>query len=242
MDRSKTKIPKTHIGNWRIPSESNIVIIEITEATKDKVTKSGIHIGFSDDVVYAEGDESHEADVAEVWGYVAGLPSKLYFNRKDVTSMPWDTEMELRIGDMVWFNYFASVNCDELVCGDRRFYAISYQDLYVAKRKDEIIPLNGYCLCEPVRIDYESDLAEGVVEHYEKNKVVVRHLGQPNKRYFTGGGRQTYHNDIIDVKEGDTVLLRKNYPLNKIERLDAISTFSDKTYYAIQRRFMEIVL
>lgn len=242
MDRRIIKIPHYHIGNWQIPSNSNNVIVEITERSEDKITEGGIHVGFNPDVVYAEGDDSHEADVAESWGIVVGLPNKLYFNRKDTASMPWETEIEVRIGDTVWFSYFASVNCDVLVCGERRFFVISYRDLYAAKRDGEIIPLNGRCLCELIKVDYDSKLAEGVVEHYEKNKVRVKYLGAPNKNYFSGINRRTYHNDLIDVKEGDVVLLRKGYQVSRLERLDAISTFSEKNYVVVQRRIMEMVL
>ena len=243
MQRNIININPEDIGRWEIPSNCNHVIVEITEATKDKRTKGGIYLGFDDDVTHAEGDRSHEAEVAEVWGYVAAVPRGLYFDKRDPLSMPWDTEVEVQVGDKVWFNYFASVNCNVMVCGDRRFFVIPYNELTVAKRGERIITLNGYCLCEAIRKDYSNDLAKGVVEHYEKDKVVIRHLGRPNKAYFSGSvDMKTYHSDNIDVQEGDTVLLRKGLPLVKLENLDIIATFSDKPLYVIQRRYMNMVL
>lgn len=243
MDRKIINIKEEDIGNWNIPIPSNGVIVEITERSIDKVTKGGIYIGHHEDVVFAEGEGSHEADVAEVWGTLVAQPEELYYNKSYTDYMPWETAIETKPGDTVWFEYMASVNCDVLVWGKRRFYVLKYSDLYVAKRGEEIIPLNGFCLCEPIKEFHDSKLAEGVTDRYRTDVAIVRHIGRPNDNYLpTDNLYGTYFNDKIDVQEGDEVILRRGYPLSLLERLDGIATFSDQPYYVIQRRFMEMVI
>jgi len=243
MERRTTKIKKTDLDGMTIPYGSNDVIIKITERSKDKRTKGGIYVGYNEDAVYAEGEESHAADVAEVWGEVFRRPKKLFYSKGDSDSMPWDTDIEIQEGDAVWFDYYESVNCDVLECGDDVFYVIPYRDLYVVRRGDKIIPLNGYCLCEPIEVTHDSELAINIGAKYRTDKAIVRHRGTPNKRYQpTDAIVGTYNNDDIGVSEGDTVLLRHNFTPYFLERLESIATFSEQPYYVIQRRHMQIVL
>ena len=241
MDRRIIKVTDKDISNWRIPSDSNNVIIEITERTKDKITKGGVYVGHNEDVIYAEGEGSHEADVAEVWGTVAVVPDKLFFDKKYNDAMPWDTDMEVRVGDMVWFDYLASVNCDVLQTAGRTFYVIHYEDLYVAKRAGEIIPLNGYCLCEKIKRPKQGDF--DITDKYYGDRVKVTYKGKPNRAYRHNDNIYgTYNNDDIGITEGSVVLLRRNFTPYRLERLEGISTFSDTPYYVIQRRNMQMVL
>ena len=242
MDRRITRIKDEDIGKWRITPNSNNVIIEITERSEDKTTKGGIYVGYNKDVVYGEGDGSHEADVAEVWGIVMATPPSLYYNPKNSNQgMPWETSIEIKEGDMVWFDYFASVNCDVLKSKDRMFYVINYSDIYVGKRGDRVIPLNGYCLCVPVEKEVESELARGIGDEHEKGKVKVVCLGRPNDHYPSYQHEPTYYSDRINIREGDVVLLRRNYKPYLLERMGEISTFGQEVY-VVQRRFMEMVV
>ena len=246
MDREIINIKDSDELSWELPSNGNKVIIEITERSKDKRTKGGIYACVVDDVVYAEGDGSHEADVAEVWGIVRGVPPSLYYDGSSDSNLPWETTLQIKVGDMVWFDYFASVNCTVLESESKVYYVIDYCDIFVAKRGDEIIPLNGYCLCEPIEVEHKSQFAVNVGEKYRKDKAIVRYLAEPNKRYRKNDALYgTYNNDILDVKEGDTVILRSmgtRYKPYFLERLDLIATFSEQPYYVIQRRMMELVL
>ena len=243
MERRIIRRKESEIDSMKLPPNGNMVIIEITERSKDKVTKGGIYVGFNEDVIYAEGDGSHAADVAEVWGVVHRAPASLYYKEKDNNSMPWETTVQIQEGDMVWFDYFESVNCDVLLYGDRVFYVIPYRDLYVAKRGKEIIPLNGYCLCEPIEVEHKSKFAVNIGDKYRHDRVVVRYLAEPNKRYQPNDAIYgTYNNDDIGLVEGDIVLLRQRCPLILLERLDTIATFSEQPYFVIQRRNMQIVV
>ncbi len=240
--RSIIKIKESDIGQWKLPPDGQQVIIEITERTEDKKTKGGLMVGHNADDVYAEGDSSHKADVAEVWGTIMAVPTDLHYHRSRLDT-PWDTDVEVQIGDTVWFDYFGSVNCTVLMAGERMFYMISYYDLYVAKRGDTIIPLNGYCLCEPLEVDNPSKFAINIGDDHRKDRTRVKYLGKPNKSYLKNDRDYgTYNNDKIDVKSGDIVILRKDCPLYYLERVDMIATFSDSPYYVIQRRRFEMVV
>jgi co-chaperonin GroES (HSP10) len=102
-----------------------------------------------------------------VWGEVVKQCDNLiYKNRLEngKTAMPWDVPMETKVGDRVAFNYKAiyealgkkveslkDTESDQwFIIGDdeETIYAfLHYKDLILIKKEDDLIPLNGYCLC-----------------------------------------------------------------------------------------------
>jgi len=136
---------------------------------------------------YDDETTTHAADLAEVYGRVYKLPEKLTYT-EDGLGMQWDCDMELQVGDLVWFNTIESKNAVEIVCEDKLYKLIPYQDCYCAKRKqqlwktisplefalhykgndpekvlkielEQVIMLNGYVLCEPTYVQTDSPLA-----------------------------------------------------------------------------------
>jgi len=75
------------------------------------------------------------ADLAECYARVYKVPKALYFNPDDPLSMDWETEMELQVGDMVWFSIMESKNSPEILCEKTLYKSIPYADMYVAKRR-----------------------------------------------------------------------------------------------------------
>ena len=107
-------------------------------------------------------------------------------------SLEYDTDMELQIGDEVMFRYINRIAVveDEMVfgrdeMGERGIMLVSYDELYLAIRGDEVILLNGWILVEPV--DYtEDELIEmgGGFEKWVKSRErpgagIVRMVGTP---------------------------------------------------------------
>ncbi|MFA6951229.1 MAG: co-chaperone GroES family protein [Lentimicrobiaceae bacterium] len=117
--------------------------------------------------------------------------------------MEWHTEMELQVGDLVWTYTLASLKATRI---DKN-YLIPYNQLVVAKRGEQIIPINGYLLLEPIT---ESPALTSMLIILEdkgtelKERGVVRYMGTPNSCY----NKEGWH-DQVDVHEGDTVILRK---------------------------------
>jgi hypothetical protein len=170
------------------------------------------------------------------------VPDKLTFGERD-GDIPWETEMELEIGDMVWFNLIESKNAVELSVDKKILRIIPYQDVYCAKReywvdkwtgkKDtKVIMLNGFVLLEQVSLPKLSKLDYFSEDKIYTDRGIVRYLGKPNKRYV----RPDYV-DNIDIKEGDLVFIQAGYTPFPLERRTYFSLFNkNKLYYVIQRR------
>lgn len=195
-------------------------------------------------------DTSFDAEKhATVSGEVCGLPSHLTYTGKPNQGMPWLTDMEIQEGDRVICYYLAIVNAFKpeqqryFIKENDRYVFIPYSSIFVVIRGEKIIPINGYCLIEPCDDPFVADTKERLnklglelVFLNEKSNVnvtfgKVKYLGKPNREYADEG----VSDEGVDVKEGDTVVLRRisdiplQYPLH--QKLDG-----GKTFWRVQRR------
>ena len=126
---------------------------------------------------------------------------------------------------------------------NERFVFIPYQSIFVAIRGDQIMPINGYVLVEPCDDPFMENTKkrlqniglELVTLNTKSNTHVsfgkVKYLGKPNREYCDEGNTD----DGVNVKEGDTVVMRKvsdiplQYPLH--QKLD-----KGVVYWRVQRR------
>jgi len=200
-------------------------------------SKGGVIIGVNIDDEYEDENTTHRADFTEVYAQVFRVPDKLYYNREDQHSMAWDCDMELEIGDMVWFNTMESFNAVEIECEDEFYRLIPYSDIYVAKRKQKVIVLNGYVLCEPIFTSIEHRLAiENKKE--DKSRGIVRFVGKSNREY-----QRPEYVDFVDLQVGDEVLFNPNTPLFPLERKSYLAHFDGNNLYnVVQRRRVAMVL
>lgn len=237
----RTEISLEEFGRAKVPRVGKYVLVEIFDWNEDLRTKSGVVIGFNPDVLYAEGKDSHIADVARVHGRIVKQPEVLYFNAKDMTHSPsWHPLLETEVGDYVWFHPLISTNCEELVCGDRMFKVIPYDDLFVARKGSidgEVVPLNGNCVLEILKQEKKSELDVISELGVDWNRGVVAYVGKPNIRYQDA--RQTDHPDI---QVGDVVLYDSRIPPAYLERNVFNTNFDDKQYFVMQRIHLSIVL
>lgn len=244
--RYRQIISKEELLRATIPA--NHVLVKMLHKAEDTKTHAGIQVGFNPDDIYAEGTDSHAANVAEVHGEVVKLPEVLWF---DEYGMPWECEMELNVGDIVWFSALESRNAIELECEGETYRSIPYADCFVAKRevwvdkwsvpqkkKTVIIPLNCYILCEPVYEDSVSALDVTSKDKIDKTRGIIRYIGEPVKRYL----REQY-TDIEDLREGDLVQFEPKTPLYLMERLKETALFNDdKLYFIVQRRRVSMLI
>ncbi len=57
-------------------------------------------------------DTSYEPDKhVTTTGTVRAIPTSLRFDPENPSYMPWDTDMEIKIGDRVIIHYLAGMNC-----------------------------------------------------------------------------------------------------------------------------------
>jgi len=247
----KQILTKEQLDSGIIPQ--NAVLVEMIHTSEGIKSKGGVILGVCTDEEYDDETTSHVADLAEVYAKVYKLPDKLYYN-KDGTGMPWDCDMELQIGDLVWFSSMESKNAVEIVCEDKLYKLLPYSDMYCVKRQpdaisthgflhtwaweDEVIMLNGYVLLEPLYLENKSFLAVDKQGDIDKTRGIVRFVGKPNREYISA-----CYVDFPELNLGDEVLLSPNTPLFYLERKAYLSFFDNgKLYWVVQRRRIAMVL
>ena len=195
-------------------------------------------------------DTSYEPDKhVTVTGVVKAVPTNLRFDPYNPSYMPWDCSMELEVGDKVIIHYLAVMNCfrPEMkkywIQDGKRIVFIQYRSIYCVIRNDEIIPINGYCLIEPMPDRYIESLKEradtaglilaGMNEKNNKRVVYgkVAYTGIPNKRYFD----PIYTDECVDIVPGDEVVMRKISDIPAEYEYHA-KIDGGRKFYRVQRR------
>jgi len=244
MDRPRIELTREELDRAEIPM--NHVLVEMIHTSVGIKSKGGVILGFLVDDVFAEGDDSHSANMAECYARVYKVPKALYFNPDDPQSMDWDVDMELQVGDMVWFSIMESKNSPEILCEKTLYKSIPFSDCYIAKRiykggpcdSYEVIPLNGYVLCEILYKPKLSDLDVLSENTVDKTKGRVKYVGTPPKAYL----RKEYCH-IDDLQVGDEVLFDNPAAVFLLERTKALATFDgDNLYWCCPRRRISLIL
>lgn len=200
------------------------------------------------------------------YGQVEAVCDKLTYKKKvndkrdaqrnpeyQTKSMPWLTDIEVKVGDLVWFDYLPVMMVKKKHKNGLHYhkngvdyYYIHYKDLIAAKRlkrqctgekKEDwkVIMLNGRLLLQPI------ESKKGILttfNKYQDKKMKVCYAGTPNREYETGEVDG-------DVKAGDTVLvkyvvqlddeMKPKIMLNMLE-YHMHRVFDDEDYYIKQNK------
>jgi len=246
MPTNQIRLTRKQFDEGGLVFPSNHVVVEVSYSNENAKTKAGIVVGFDKDKIFAEGTEAHAADLMEVYGTVAKVPEKLYFDMDDPKSMEWETSQELKVGDTVWFSIIESANAIEILVEDKLYKVMPYADLYVAKRIvfENSIPevwtivLNGLCLCQTVTHKKISELDFISESKIDITKCIVKYIGKCNKRY-----KNPNNVDHQDLKVNDLVLLAPRTPIQFLERKKYMARFNgDELYIVVPRRKIVAVL
>jgi len=237
VEIQKIRLSKEEFDHGKIAYASNLVMVEVDKS--ELRSAGGVVLGFNEDIQYAEGKDNHIANVAKTHGRIVKIPANLCFEEKNPNRSAWRTQIEVEVGDEVWYSPLSATNCTEVFVEDKVYKMIRYGDLFVAKRKEEVICLNGYCIVEKVYKKSLGSLDSTSEQELDTTRGIVRFAGRPNPEYFN-----PKYTDDIDINVGDEVLFTKdNYPI-PLEVFKYNSTFDNtgKQYWACQRRFMAYVL
>ena len=156
----KYKATKEQVDNIDMVRNSSKVLVRIEERNEEKKTKSGIWMVSPTDM---DWDKARHYDR---YGIVHRVPPNLRYDNTPF-SMSWKTNIQIREGDQVWFDYMNSANCIAYECDDGNEYKIlDYENLYILRRGDEEIPLNGYCMFSDyvVKTGSKLDITDGKVD------------------------------------------------------------------------------
>ena len=179
----------------------------------------------------------HPENHVRVINRIVSLPKCLKFsmNVNKYRSMEWETEMELKYGDIVWINYLAGLKATQIQVDEKYYILLPYSQIYLAKREKEIktfkkiketvLMLNGYVIVESIKEKIQSVIDIPDKENMRVMRIV--NLGRPNKRYKE---ISVFDDDYLRVN--DRVVM-KNVHHRKLE-YDIHARF-EKKYYITQR-------
>lgn len=224
--RTKQRVDKVMIDEMTLSAYSNMVLIKIPDFEKDRKTKAGVILDVNPDVQYLDGEGSHMADLARVVGVVEKVPPGLL---PEGDLLPWKTTMDLKIGDMVWFDYMDGLHATSFIVDDDEYRLIPYASCYIAirdSRMENPLCLNGYCLFEEVLLPDDG---------FSPHRAVDQSRG---KVYATGDPVEhanNYWTDLIDIDKEDIVVFRKKYPRVFLERQKYFQQL-DKKLFRAQRK------
>jgi len=181
------------------------------------------------------------------WGRVVSAPKDLYFypgQKEDAVgnedlvqmSVPWWTDVEVQEGDLVLFDYLATIDEDNWfeIPGIGLCYSIRYEQLIAKKLRGRPSPLNGYFF-----LRVESDEVEVAGMKVEQEKVpemtqgLIVEQGTPNMQYLLARDIDLYYQEMRGRKVG----YKKNKAWRiEIEEYQQEASGSDWALYAIHQK------
>ena len=148
------------------------------------------------------------------------------------TALDWKTTMQLEVGDVAWVDPIFVVNNNNtndthvIICKDEIYFIIRYDRFFVAKRKGETIPLNGYVVIEEIFKTVDCNLLDHISI---SNHCRVITCGDSNLYYFND-----YYSDDISISSGDRILSPNNMFSLDGDMYDYYE--KGKNYHVVQRR------
>lgn len=180
----------------------------------------------------------NEMEHTVIVGNIVALPDELVYDRRNPASLHHLTTKELKVGDLVTYYYISARNAvsqGKMFIEDGELYIyIPYDQIFAARRGEEVVIPNGYAIIEPEEdtINTTLILPDQLKGKKSENIGIIRYLGTPNMQHKH---EPTIGGDDPLLKVGDKVLLDRvcniplEYPLHK--EFD-----KDKEYYRVERR------
>lgn len=183
-----------------------------------------------------------------VTGTVAAIPKWVRYSRKG-NRLPWETNLEIKVGDRVVMYYLAVQN--SLRPENKRFIKengktsifITYNAIYaIINDTNNITPINGYIFGEPVPDPFFEKKVKQL-EELGLKAVVLKDKSDKNvvfaKIVFIGEKNDTYYqpgltDDGCDIKAGDIVVLKKIRDISAEYEYHA-KIYNGKKLYRFQR-------
>lgn len=141
---------------------------------------------------------------------------------------------KVKKGDVVFFHYLCCLNAIRdkkyVICNGLVYYIVNIESCFVAKRGEEVIPLNGTVLVEaiddslPEINEWGMEIPKAQRHKNHLNEGIVLHAGDPA------------NGEDVTCAEGDRVFwrTRASVPL----QYSLFSTFSDKLVYQLKYDFI----
>jgi co-chaperonin GroES (HSP10) len=195
---------------------NNLVLLKPRILNDKYICASGVEL-FIDTKFEPEKHRDIVCDVIQV-------PSQLIYSEKygNYVTMPWDVDMEVRVGDVAYCDYLAIQNAminkydgKSFIHENELYLLIHYMNIFMVLRDGSPIMCNGYVLVEPTYDEYYMAVKKfndlGLVAPdtvTEMKKVtqygIVMYLGSRPRNYL--------NKDLADMELsiGDKVLFDKH--------------------------------
>ena len=226
----------------KLVSSRNQVLIKRKYKNEDQKTEAGI-------LVVADTSfrpALHADRIAEV----ILVPDSLYYHSKEMNygpePMPWLCDLEIKPGDTVVHTFMERDDIVNIEVDDEPgelYRLMPYDDIYVARRGEEIIPLNGYNLCEEVDKPKISKLLDLVHEEPVDRMIgKVVHAAKPNREYrlWNRATKRWYGKDLDGeamLSPGDIIIKRRgDIHIRLEEDIHARFFDSEVMYFIIQQK------
>lgn len=189
---------------------------------------------------------------------LVNFPVQLQIDHLNKSSVQFNTEIEVKVGDKVQFDYMAHKQCVEegriLDTEHGEMYLMKYDMLYmtVGEKNEPIKMLNGYLIVEPEEIE---TLKEGAQEFIQaegglvllapkakakkskKSQIgTVKHIGNINKGYLQEPDKSDFRQHL---KPGEKILYDPRF--SKRLEYETHQIYSEKVLSLIQRKDIILV-
>lgn len=156
---------------------NNNVLVGVEDTFEGFQTKGGIHL-----VNLTEPDswaDSHQYNISEF----VMRHGKVMLTPKSITrgSFTYDTDVELEVGDTIWWNLISFQNHIPLIYKKQLLLMVDYHEILARKRGDVITPINGMGLFTPV--EKSRTALSYVVQTGFSDEWVLDTLPEKNVRY-----------------------------------------------------------
>ena len=125
---------------------NNLVLVEVIDTFDSFVSKGGIRVvNATADEAWADSNVASITEFIPRHGTVVALPRKL-----TSASFDYETEMEIKVGDVVYWNSISFKESIPLVYEDKKYLLVDYHELHLRIRRNRVTPINGFVILRPV--------------------------------------------------------------------------------------------
>jgi co-chaperonin GroES (HSP10) len=195
---------------------TNYVFIKIDDPNEYRKTKGGIYLYFNPELNRAKDTDRH--------GIVMSVCKTLFFDKEDYETVEFDVDIDVEVGDRVWFAPMDGANCDTFYCENDKYLLLKYDTLrFVHKKNGEVFGLNGNLLVKPI-FEEEKFIIHTIKRENRKKGIVV--YPYSNIRDIVSEG-----NIYPDFNKDEIVLLDRDWDI-RLE--DQANQYLDEEFRVIR--------
>jgi len=204
---------------------TNNILVEVIDTFEGFTTKTGIRlVNATDNDSWGDSDKFNITEFIIRYGKVVRIPDKISSGTFD-----YDTELEVEIGDTVYWNSISFKEHTPLVVDDKKYLLADYHEVILRIRGNEVTPVNGFCLLLPIKETFKA-----MEFAYTTEKSSKWELYRKPEKLVTELNPRNYFDDIWEV--GETVYIQL---IDKPYKLEGyINRAMDKELYACPLRMI----